>query len=184
MNKLLRNPWVVGALVIGMAALWWVQMRSIIQPSGASADDAPAAVVATAATDGAESPLSEDGAAGGGPLPAPGPDQPLQPTALRWEAGPVRDPFGPVNANAAMAAPAPGEAEPVAQEVVQAPPALPILEAVLNTPSAHIAVIDGRMVRVGDRVSGRPVLNIDTASVALGRGADTAEPLLLRLPAR
>ena len=60
----------------------------------------------------------------------------------------------------------------------------PSLEAVLNTPSAQIAVIDGRIVRVGDKVSGRPVLKIDSASVALGRGPEASEPLLLKLPAR
>lgn len=188
MNKLLRNPWVVGALVLGMAALWWVQMRSIFFPGGVVSTEpsAPAAVVSEVTQDATTSVdvVSVDASNGNTLTIEPISETPRTPTQLRWEHSPVRDPFGPV----AVAAPqvsVPDAPVPVVEApVLETVPALPMLEAVLSTPSAQIAVIDGHMVRVGDKVSGRPVLKIDPTSVALGRGADAAEPLLLRLPVR
>ncbi len=188
MNKLLRNPWVVGGLVLGMAALWWVQMRSIFFPGGVVSAEppAPVAVVSEVTQDAAASvdPAAVDATSGDTLIIEPSTDTPRTPTQLRWDHSPVRDPFGP----AAVAAPqvsVPDAPVPVVEApVVETLPAVPVLEAVLSTPSAQIAVIDGHMVRVGDKVSGRPVLKIAPTSVALGRGADAAEPLLLRLPVR
>ncbi len=187
MNKLLRNPWVVAALVIGMAALWWVQMRGILQPGGAS----PAAPVAQVDTAPAESAPTSIDAADPGSANADGlqhdsepPARALTATQLRWDSTPTRDPFGPLMVAAPAEIPAPLElpaADTVQVEPVQV---LPALEAVLNTPSAHIAVIDGRIVRVGDKVSGRAVLRIDASSVALGAGPQSLPPLVLKLPAR
>ncbi|CAN0417425.1 unnamed protein product, partial [Phaeothamnion confervicola] len=169
MNKLLRNPWVVGGLVIGMAALWWVQMRSVFYPgtNGAEpvamiANDTASDTVGSENTDGIDTAVS----LAIEPLSA----QPRRPTELRWHSTAVRDPFGPLVASVAVVTPPPvaaAPAEPLSVPVVEV---APTLEAVLNTPSAHIAVIDGRIVRVGDEISGRPVLKIGTASVALGRG--------------
>ena len=183
MNKLLRNPWVVGALVLGMAALWWVQMRSIFFPGGvaSAAPPAPAAVESEVTQDTA---TSVDPASGDTLTIEPISDAPRTPTQLSWDHSPVRDPFGPVTVNVPVVSVPDAPAPILEAPVVETLPALPMLEAVLSTPSAQIAVIDGHMVRVGDKVSGRPVLKIDPTTVALGRGADAAEPLLLRLPAR
>jgi hypothetical protein len=180
MNKLLRNPWVVAALVAGMAALWWVQMRGVFSP-GADAGT-PATVAATPALPAASgAAVSSDEAIAIEPLtPAPA----HGPTQLRWDSTPIRDPFGPV-AVAAPPEPPPAVEEAPAETVAIEPVAtLPALEAVLNTPSAHIAVIDGRIVRVGDKVAGRAVIRIGAASVALGGNAVAQEPLELKLPAR
>lgn len=181
MNKWLRNPWVVGALVVGMAALWWVQMRSMFFPADMASSEPPPAAVSAAPAD-ASSP--GDATAGADLLVIEAGDgRPRRATELRWEHAPVRDPFGPPALNVPVAS-VPEAPAPVVEPVVAVVPAVPLLEAVLSTPSAQIAVIDGHMVRVGDKISGRPVLKIDPTSVALGRGADAGEPLLLRLPAR
>lgn len=184
MNKLLRNRWVVAALVVGMAALWWVQMRAIFFPGGAS-DEVPAEVVVSVAVD---EPLPGDDADAAETLTiVPLSELALKATALGWDSVPTRDPFGPVRKPVAAVPAAPEEPAPSAPEpavVVPSVPVMPTLEAVLNTPSAHIAVIDGLMVRVGDRVRGRAVLKIDNASVALGRSSEAAPPLLLKLPSR
>lgn len=181
MNKLLRNPWVVGALVLGMAALWWVQMRSILAPGGVASAEPPSAPVAASAAP--EAATSSEGMASPDELAIePIADVPLRPTELRWGHAAVRDPFGPVTQSVPVVS-EPVAPAPALEPSVETLPAVPMLEAVLSTPSAQIAVIDGHMVRVGDKVSGRPVLKIDATSVALGRGADAGEPLLLRLPA-
>ena len=177
MNKLLRKPWVVASLVLGMAALWWVQMRSIMLPgSEAAAAPTPVAVVETASVEQSASdstvtePLSISLAA--------------KPTRVRWDSAPLRDPFAPLAPALPVVAPAPVEQAPVEPVVVVTQDAIPALEAVLHTPSAHIAVIDGRIVRVGDKVSGRAVLKIDAASVALGASPNAQAPLVLKLPTR
>ena len=173
MNKLLRNPWAVSALVIGMAALWWVQMRSILVPGGVA--EAPPSALTSQEV--AVENLAIDSRAIE-PLVVPGTSLPTQ---LRWDSSPSRDPFGPVTTSAPVVL-------VTLEPVIAAPPEMPLtevvpaLEAVLNTPSAHIAVIDGRMVRVGDKVGGRAVLSIDNASVALGRSVDRPQPLMLKLP--
>lgn len=178
MNKLMRNPWVVTALVVGMAALWWVQMRDILMPGGVAESSAPAtlAPVAAVAT----------------PPPNSGASEPLVvvptasvPTQLRWDNNPARDPFGPATTKISPPSVATSEtpgsaAEPV---LVALEPVL-ALAAVLNTPSAQIAVIDGRIVRVGDQVGGRAVLQIDNTSVALGSSLAWPQPLVLKLPRR
>lgn len=187
MNKLLRNPWVVGALVIGMAALWAVQMRSIFFPGGlAGSEPAPPALVSDVAVMAPPADTATDNVAGSDTLAIePIDEAPRRPTQLSWDHAPVRDPFGPLalGTPAVSAPPTPAPA-PATEPVVETLPVVPTLEAVLSTPSAQIAVIDGHMVRVGDKVSGRPVLKIAPNSVALGRGADASEPLLLHLPAR
>ena len=115
MNKLLRNPWVVAGLVIGMAALWWVQMRSVLHPGMTSAE--PLAVLAK---DSAKQPLSSetidsaDTAESAETLAV----EPLSarataPTQLRWDSTAVRDPFGPVAVSTAVAVPLPVAALPV-----------------------------------------------------------------------
>ena len=184
MNKLLRNPWVVAALVIGMAALWWVQMRSIFFPGGMS-DEVPVEVVVSETV---SEPLPGDDASAADTLTiVPLSEHELKATALRWDSVPARDPFGPLRKPVTTVLAAPEAltlSAPVPAVVVPSVPVMPTLEAVLNTPSAHIAVIDGHMVRVGDRVRGRAVLKIDTASVALGRSAEADPPVLLKLPSR
>lgn len=174
MNKLLRNPWLVSALVIGMAAIWWVQLRHILLPGGAAESPAPTLTSANSATENL--PVDTDTNA---PLRVLSPRLANQ---LRWDNTPSRDPFGPPTSLA------PANKEP--QITVAPEPVLPVtaptpaLAAVLNTPSAHIAVIDGRIVRVGDKVSGRAVLSIDNTAVALGRSVDESLPLVLKLPLR
>lgn len=183
MNKLLRNPWVVGSLVIGMAALWWVQMRSIVYPGITGAE--PVAMLANDTVNETVSSENIDSAEAAAILTIePGPDHTFVPTQLRWNSAAVRDPFGPLVVSAAVLTPLPVAASPVETVSVKTVEAVPTLAAVLNTPSAHIAVIDGRIVRVGDKISGRAVLKIGTASVALGRSPKASEPLLLKLPAR
>ena len=171
MNKLLRNPWAVSALVIGMAALWWVQMGSLLVPGGVTASPpsvltSQGVVVENTAMQRRDiEPLVVQGAS--------------RSTQMRWDSSPPRDPFGPLTTSA-----------PVTPEAVIAVPETPLTEvvpalaAVLNTPSAHIAVIGGRIVQVGDKVSGRPVLSIDNASVALGPSVAWPQPLVLKLPIR
>lgn len=182
MNKLLRKPWVVAGLVIGMAALWWVQMRSIFYPGMTGAE--PVAVLASDTANETLSSENTDSTEAAETLSIESiPGHAIVPTQLRWNSAAVRDPFGPVAVSAAVMTPLPVVAAPAETVSVKAVEAAPTLEAVLNTPSAHIAVIDGRIVRVGDKISGRPVLKIDTASVALGRSAEASEPLLLKLPA-
>lgn len=185
MNKLLRNPWVVAALVISMAALWWVQMRTIFFPGGLS-EEVPAEVVVVSET--VSEPLPGDDASAVETLTiVPLSEHELKATALRWDSVPARDPFGPLRKPVTTVLAAPEVLTPnapVPAVVVPSVPVMPTLEAVLNTPSAHIAVIDGHMVRVGDRVRGRAVLKIDNASVALGRSAEADPPLLLKLPSR
>ena len=179
MNKLLRKPWVVAGLVIGMAALWWLQMRSFLYPGMTS--DEPVAVLAN---DTANETLSSENTETAETLSIePIPGHAIVPTQLRWNSAVVRDPFGPVAVSAVVMTPLPVVAVPIETVSVKLLEAAPTLEAVLNTPSAHIAVIDGRIVRVGDTISGRAVLKIDTASVALGRGPEASEPLLLKLSA-
>ena len=178
MNKLLRNPWLVAALVVGMAALWWVQMRSILAPGSSADSSSPAAITS-------EEVVVET------PLPVSTSSEPLvveqaqsRPTQLRWDSVPTRDPFGP------MTTPLPSTPVQTAQAPVSAPAPVAVLEpslaleAVLNTPSAQIAVIDGRIVRVGDKVGGRAVLRIDNSSVALGSSLEWPQPLILKLPGR
>lgn len=183
MNKLLRNPWVVAGLVIGMAALWWVQMRSVFYPGTSAVEP-----IAMITNDTASETVGSDNTEGIGTTANLAieavPAQPRRPTELRWHSAEVRDPFGPLVASAAVLTPLPVAAAPVEPLGVPVVAVAPTLEAVLNTPSAHIAVIDGRIVRVGDQISGRPVLKIGTASVALGRSPDASEPLLLKLPPR
>ena len=173
MNKLLRNPWAVSALVIGMAALWWVQMRSILVPGGVA--EAPPSALTSQEV--AVEKLAIDSRAIE-PLVVPGTSLPTQ---LRWDSSPSRDPFGPVTTSAPVV---PVTPEPVITAVPEMPltEVVPALEAVLNTPSAHIAVIGGRIVQVGDKVSGRPVLGIDNGSVALGPSVAWPQPLVLKLP--
>lgn len=178
MNKLLRNPWVVTVLVVGMAVLWWVQMRSIWMPGGVVESPLPAVIPQPAMLETS--------------LPETLNSEPLvvvqeagKPTQLRWDRVPTRDPFGPMTA-ALPSPPVPARQAPVSAPV---PPLAVLeptlaLEAVLNTPSAQIAVIDGRIVRVGDKVAGRAVLRIDNSSVALGSSVEWPQPLLLKLPSR
>lgn len=175
MNKLLRNPWVVGALLLGMATLWWVQLRGLMLPGAevatarietvnaeaAIATAPPAARVATQAPSAAE----------------------RRPTQLRWNSRPRRDPFAPPPADTDITELAPPTVpQPAYAPLLEAPPPTPTLTALLDTPSAKIAVIDGRLVRVGDAVNGRPVLAIGAGSVALGPTPTTPQPLLLKLP--
>ena len=182
MNKLLRNPWVVAGLVIGMAALWWVQMRAIVYPGITGAE--PVAMLANDTANETVSSENTDSIETAAALTIEAmPDHSIVPTQLRWNSAAVRDPFGPVVVSAALGTALPVAAAPVETVSVTAVEAAPTLEAVLNTPSAHIAVIDGRIVRVGDTISGRAVLKIGTASVALGRSHEASEPLLLKLPA-
>jgi len=185
MNKLLRNPWVVATLVIGMAALWWVQMRSILHPGGLGGAEA----VAQISTEAASSEVGDDSDDSQSLIIEPlSVSRTSAPNQLRWTSAPARDPFGPAISATPVPAPAPEVVEVPAAvaevETVETVETLPALEAVLNTPSAHIAVVDGRIVRVGDKVNGRAVLRIDSASVALGAGREAGEPLLLKLPAR
>jgi hypothetical protein len=177
MNKLLRNPWVVMALVVGMAVLWWVQMRSIWMPGGVAESSSPVAITAEVALD---TTLPETGASEPLILAL----EPNKPTELRWDKVPARDPFGPITAlMPTPPAPASEDAESAPAQVAVLEPTL-ALEAVLNTPSAQIAVIDGRIVRVGDKVGGRAVLRIDDFSVALGSSVQWPQPLVLKLPNR
>ncbi len=175
MNKLLRNPWAVSALVIGMAALWWVQMGSLLVPGGVTALPLPVltshgvAVENTAMQRSDIEPLVVQGAS--------------LSTQLRWDSSPSRDPFGPVTTSAPVV-PVTPEAVIAAVPEIPLTEVVPALAAVLNTPSAHIAVIGGRIVQVGDKVSGRPVLSIDNASVALGPSVAWPQPLVLKLPIR
>ena len=139
MNKLLRNPWVVTVLVVGMAVLWWVQMRSIWMPGGVVESPLPAVIPQPAMLETS--------------LPETLNSEPLvvvqeagKPTQLRWDRVPTRDPFGPMTA-ALPSPPVPARQAPVSAPV---PPLAVLeptlaLEAVLNTPSAQIAVIDGRL---------------------------------------
>ncbi len=182
MSKLLRNPWIVGSLVMGMAALWWVQMHAILFP-GATAEPV-AALASDAAHETVNSANSDTAATAETLVIEPLPARVAAPTQLRWDRATVRDPFAPLAVSAAVVTPLPVAVTPVEAASVVTIEVEPNLEAVLNTPSAQIAVIDGRIVRVGDKVSGRPVLKIDSASVALGRGPEASEPLLLKLPAR
>ncbi len=46
----------------------------------------------------------------------------------------------------------------------------PLLQSILLSPSRRLALIDGRMVRVGDRVGNAQVVAIDFDSVKLRRG--------------
>ena len=178
MNKLLRNPWLVAALVIGMAALWWVQMRDILAPGGVAELVAPAVIPQELIP---ESLSSQDSASEPLVIVA----ETLTPTQLRWDSVPTRDPFGPVT----TMTPTPSVAvvaqpSSVAAPVVAALEPTLSLEAVLNTPSAQMAVIDGRIVRVGDKVGGRAVLRINNSSVALGSSVEWPQPLVLKLPLR
>ena len=178
MNKLLRNPWLVAALVIGMAALWWVQMRDILAPGGVAELVAPAVIpqesipASLSSQDSASEPLVIVA-------------EPMTPTQLHWDSVPTRDPFGPVT----TMTPTPSVAV-VAQPSSVAAPVVAVLEptlsleAVLNTPSAQMAVIDGRIVRVGDKVGGRAVLRINNSSVALGSSVEWPQPVVLKLPLR
>lgn len=178
MNKLLRNPWLVAALVIGMAALWWVQMRDILAPGGVA--ELPAAEVIAHNLMPANVPSNDSASE---PLVIV--EETMTPTQLRWGSVPTRDPFGPVT----TMTPTPSVAV-VAQPSGVAAPAVAVLEptlfleAVLTTPSAQMAVIDGRIVRVGDKVGGRAVLRINNTSVALGTSVEWPQPLVLKLPLR
>ena len=178
MNKLLRKPWLVAALVIGMAALWWVQMRDILAPGGVAELVAPEVIPQELLP---ESVPSDDGASEPLVIVA----EPMTLTQLHWDSVPTRDPFGPVT----TMTPTPSVAA-VAQPISVAAPLVAVLEptlsleAVLNTPSAQMAVIDGRIVRVGDKVGGRAVLRINNTSVALGSSVEWPQPLVLKLPLR
>ena len=180
MNKLLRNPWVVASLVIGMAALWWVQMHDIFYPGSTGVEPVE---MRTSETANQTASSANSDAPATVAIEAASADA-IAPTQLRWDSAAVRDPFGPVVLSAAVVTPLPVVVAPLETVSVATVEAAPTLDAVLNTPSAHIAVIDGRIVRVGDKISGRPVLRIDTASVALGASSAASEPLLLKLPAR
>ena len=106
-----------------------------------------------------------------------------RPTQLRWNSRPRRDPFAPPPADTHITELAPPTVpQPAYAPLLEAPPPTPTLTALLDTPSAKIAVIDGRLVRVGDAVNGRPVLAIGAGSVALGPTPTTPQPLLLKLP--
>lgn len=170
MNKLLRNPWMVSALVIGMAAVWWVQLRAIVQPDDVAESSSPVFISAE--------PVHENLPTDASSTVPQVAQVPRVASQLRWDNTPSRDPFGPPTTSVPVSKEVPVTPAPVLP--MAAPP--PALEAVLNTPSAHIAVIDGRIVRVGDTVSGRAVLRIDNASVALSRALDESQPLVLKLP--
>ena len=178
MNKLLRNPWLVAALVIGMTALWWVQMRDILALGGVAELATPEVISQELMS---ESVPFDDSASEPLVIVA----EPVTPTQLHWDSVPTRDPFGPVT----TMTPTPSVAVVTQPNNVAAPvvavlePTLS-LEAVLNTPSAQMAVIDGRIVRVGDKVGGRAVLRINNSSVALGSSVEWPQPLELKLPLR
>ncbi len=181
MNKLLRNRWLVGALVIGMAALWWVQMRGVLYAGGVASAE-PVAVTAHEVPTGVGN--EETNASDTIAIEPLSRLRAVAPTRLRWDSMPTRDPFAPIAVASSQVALTPVQATPVESIALESAEAVPALEAVLKTPSAQIAVIDGRIVRVGDKVSGRPVLRIDSASVALGGGSEATPPLVLKLPAR
>lgn len=167
MKKLLNNRYAVIALAIGMAGFWWYQLNAIFSPGGAATSLFPSG---TDAVDNDSMSPERVALVTSAVV--------MTPTAI-VATTPSRDPFSrpvpSVVGNHSNVAAAPDSA-------AITDPVLPELNALLTGPATKLAVIDGRIVKPGDFVSGHQVKAIGAATVTLDK-TDFATRTILQMPA-
>jgi hypothetical protein len=160
--KLGRRHLIASLVILGASIAWnvWVFTQPASRPANARSNQEPPLV--TPSGSGPAAPVPIDPSA----IPAP------PPVDLSKEPAFTRNPFAQNAPSAPSPAALPSDPQPVAPE--------PVLGAIVFSSDRRSAVIDGRIVGVGDRIAGGVVIAIARDAVVIRRDSGGE----LRLEAR
>jgi hypothetical protein len=101
----------------------------------------------------------------------------MAPAPLPVEPAPVAVAAPPAVTPVAASAPAPAPEPPVLEPV--SPPRLPVLQGIFYSPTAPSAIVDGKTVRVGDKLKSHRVQEITKSTVTVVDAAGRTTKLVM-----